>query len=78
MWIARASLPDRRHWPAIASARKAMMATCCTVRRIALQMWKRDVESTDTGRTAWSYGVGEGMLRKSQGRTTMLLDGLNE
>lgn len=75
-WTPEIYRPNNRHSPVIARARLAMMSTCCTARQIALQMWKRDVESIHIGRSGQQYGLSE--LRNIQVQTILLLDKLIE
>lgn len=49
LWLPRTHQGDRSHALAIARARKVMMATSSAARRITLQMWKKDVESSHIG-----------------------------
>lgn len=76
-WIQQIRWPAGSATQAIARARRVMMATCCTARHVALQTWKRDVESIQINRsTVWGVSISEENIRDVKGQIISLLDDL--
>lgn len=60
----------------ISQARKSLMGTCSLARRVALEMWRKDVESIQITLLPDKLRDREAALRDVKGQIIMLLDGL--